>query len=264
MLPSVLACAVLHLQVFYLLQNCLRVRLTGAYDGVMQLKKLLQPFKTQTWHCSEHMQHCRFGNNCKYSHAETSLVKLLRILRTARRSLSICVFSITLDDIANTLLDLHRQGVNIRIITDDDQVFALSPSLSLFLSLSLSLSPHTCHHSHLPPQFGHCSSLSSTTGPAALSSTAETYVQSASQGSDIHRLAQAGIHCVTDNSSYHMHHKFAILDNATLLNGSLNWTMQGVKSNQENVVVTTDPALIREFSHQFEGMWRKFSGNRVR
>lgn len=68
------------------------------------------------------MQHCRFGDRCKYSHAQTSLVKMLSVLRGAQRTLDVCVFNITLDDIANTLLDLHRRGVQVRIITDDEQV----------------------------------------------------------------------------------------------------------------------------------------------
>lgn len=67
------------------------------------------------------VQHCRYGASCKYSHEETSLVKLLARLKAAQRGVDVCVFTITCDDIANALLDLHKAGKQVRIVTDDEQ-----------------------------------------------------------------------------------------------------------------------------------------------
>ena len=44
-----------------------------------------------------------------------------------------------------------------------------------------------------------------------------------------------------------MHHKFIIVDDELLLNGSFNWTVTAVKSNNENIVATSDPDLIQSF-----------------
>jgi phosphatidylserine/phosphatidylglycerophosphate/cardiolipin synthase-like enzyme len=74
-------------------------------------------------------------------------------------------------------------------------------------------------------------------------------------GSDVERLRRAGIALKVDETEHHMHHKFAILDGETLLNGSYNWTRSASAFNEENLVVTSDRKLISTFSHQFAKMW---------
>jgi mitochondrial cardiolipin hydrolase len=74
-------------------------------------------------------------------------------------------------------------------------------------------------------------------------------------GSDVDRLRRAGIAVKVDETEHHMHHKFAVLDGATLLNGSYNWTRSACTFNEENLVVTSDPALVHTFARHFEEMW---------
>lgn len=76
-------------------------------------------------------------------------------------------------------------------------------------------------------------------------------------GSDIRKLAREGIDLAVDDSPHHMHHKFAVFDEATLLTGSYNWTRSAAADNQENLVVTDDPRLVRAFIDAFEGLWQK-------
>jgi cardiolipin hydrolase len=75
-------------------------------------------------------------------------------------------------------------------------------------------------------------------------------------GSDIERLRRAGIPLKVDESEHHMHHKFAVLDGATLLNGSFNWTRSASLYNEENLIVTSEVDLVRTFARQFESMWQ--------
>jgi len=74
-------------------------------------------------------------------------------------------------------------------------------------------------------------------------------------GSDIDRLRHAGIPLKVDETEHHMHHKFAVLDGVTLLNGSYNWTRSASAFNEENLVVTSDVKLVLTFARHFEEMW---------
>jgi len=75
-------------------------------------------------------------------------------------------------------------------------------------------------------------------------------------GSDIYRLSDRGVSIKIDQSPSHMHHKFAIVDNRQLINGSFNWTRSASKYNQENVTVGNDQKLIKHFDRIFDDLWQ--------
>jgi phosphatidylserine/phosphatidylglycerophosphate/cardiolipin synthase-like enzyme len=121
----------------------------------------------------------------------------------ARRSVDVCVFTITDDRIAEAIEAAHRRGVAVRIISDDDKAF--------------------------------------------------------DPGSDIERLNDGGIPVRVDNSPAHMHNKFAVFDETLLLTGSFNWTRSASRENQENLIVTSEPRLVRTFEETFAQLWERFS-----
>lgn len=51
-------------------------------------------------------------------------MRLLRLLNGARSTLDVCVFTITANEIRDALLDAHRRGVRVRIISDDEQMWS--------------------------------------------------------------------------------------------------------------------------------------------
>lgn len=55
-----------------------------------------------------------------------------------------------------------------------------------------------------------------------------------------------------------MHHKFIIIDDRLLLTGSFNFTNRAVVSNFENVLATTESAIVSPFIVEFEKMWTTF------
>eukprot|EP01101_Sappina_pedata_P008318 TRINITY_DN457_c0_g1_i1.p1 TRINITY_DN457_c0_g1~~TRINITY_DN457_c0_g1_i1.p1 ORF type:complete len:162 (-),score=74.18 TRINITY_DN457_c0_g1_i1:94-558(-) len=128
--------------------------------------------------------------------------RMLQFLKACKKSLDICVFNITDDRIASQILKLHKKGIKIRVITDDD-----------------------------------CSTT---------------------QGSDINSLSKSGIPVKMDNSTAHMHHKFAILDGVVLMSGSFNWTRSASAQNNENMFFINEKLLVQPFITEFGRLWEGF------
>jgi mitochondrial cardiolipin hydrolase len=79
-------------------------------------------------------------------------------------------------------------------------------------------------------------------------------------GSDIYRLAALGIPVKTDDSAkYHMHHKFAIIDESVVVTGSFNWTTQAVLNNQENILFIENKGLARQYTDEYNHLWNTFT-----
>ena len=131
-----------------------------------------------------------------------SLCELIETLQGAKKSLDVCVFTMSCKELGDVLINAHSNGIPVRVITDNEQSMV--------------------------------------------------------SGSQIERLRKRGVQVRTDNSAYFMHHKFAVVDEKTLVNGSLNWTLQGVCGNQENVVIETDPEVVLPFGRHFERLWNKY------
>jgi hypothetical protein len=138
-----------------------------------------------------------------FSPGDECLFAICRQIESAEATADVCVFTITDDRIAARLLDAHRRGVRVRIITDNDKAH--------------------------------------------------------DEGSDIHRLARAGIEVRVDQTPFHMHHKFAIFDERRMLTGSYNWTRGAARDNEENLIVSDDPRLLRAFGREFGSLWEKLA-----
>lgn len=125
--------------------------------------------------------------------------RIVELTAESRSTLDVCVFTITHDPITRALLDAHRRGVRVRVVSDGEK----------------SLEP----------------------------------------GSDVRRLAAAGLDVRVDTCEHHMHHKFATFDARVLVTGSYNWTRAAAESNQDNVLVTDDVRAIAPYQAIFEKCW---------
>ncbi|EGZ27209.1 hypothetical protein PHYSODRAFT_308595 [Phytophthora sojae] len=72
--------------------------------------------------------------NCKSIHDQgSSLLTMIGYLKGANKTMDICVFTITCDEIAEAVLDAHARGVKVRVITDDGQAKGKGSDIQKFI-----------------------------------------------------------------------------------------------------------------------------------
>jgi len=138
-------------------------------------------------------------NHAYFSPGDACLNAIIAGINSAKSSLKICVFTISDDRITRAILQAHRRGIPVKILTDNEKLY--------------------------------------------------------DKGSDIRELAQAGIAVRIDNTTNHMHHKFALLDNQTVLTGSYNWTRSAAQYNHENLIISDDETMTKDFCREFDRLW---------
>lgn len=88
--------------------------------------------------------------NCQFSHEETSLSKLVRVLLEAKQSLDVCVFTINCRELADATIQLHKSGVVVRVLTDDEQMGSTGSQIEKFrregIQVRHDLSSFFMHH----------------------------------------------------------------------------------------------------------------------
>ena len=57
---------------------------------------------------------------------------------------------------------------------------------------------------------------------------------------------------MTDGNKYTMHHKVIIIDDATVITGSFNFTKSADTVNDDNVLIIDNPAVARLYLDEFD------------
>jgi hypothetical protein len=69
---------------------------------------------------------------------------------------------------------------------------------------------------------------------------------------DLNKLGANIVLLKMPTATNHMHHKFAIIDESIILNGSFNWSKNAVKSFENLMIVREDIELVKKFLNEFE------------
>ena len=70
-------------------------------------------------------------------------------------------------------------------------------------------------------------------------------------------MREGGVFVRGKKQPFLMHHKFCIVDDSLLINGSFNWTGTAVMGNNENVVITSNTKVVSSFVKEFDKLWSK-------
>ena len=143
-----------------------------------------------------------YSSQAFFSPKDSGQEELKQLLLSAHKAIWVCVFTISDDELAIALIQKHRQGLDVKVITDNDKIN--------------------------------------------------------DRGADIFEMKEAGISVKIDDTRHHMHHKFAIVDKEILVNGSYNWTRSADEYNHENLIITKDEALVKDFTQEFKKLWNEF------
>ncbi|MGL6075396.1 MAG: phospholipase D-like domain-containing protein [Fimbriiglobus sp.] len=89
------------------------------------------------------------GSTAHFSPGADCLGQILHRLQNARQSLDICVFTITDDRITRAILEAHRRGVKVRVITDNDKANDLGSDIAQLEAANVPLKvDRTAYHMH--------------------------------------------------------------------------------------------------------------------
>ena len=53
-----------------------------------------------------------------------------------------------------------------------------------------------------------------------------------------------------------MHHKFAVIDDKTVITGSFNWSPSAAHQNDEVLLVIRSPQVAAHFTREMDRLWR--------
>lgn len=80
-------------------------------------------------------------------------------------------------------------------------------------------------------------------------------VGSDTQFASMYPLKCAGVPVRQDGNPSFLHHKVIIIDNSTVITGSLNFSANADESNDENVIILENADIASLYSQEFERMW---------
>ena len=141
-------------------------------------------------------------------------------LRAAEESIHMALFVFSAQQLTNVLREKIEQVVEIRLVADPG--FASRPFSEVLDLLGVSLPDHTCkvEAGNLP-------------------------LDQALKGVGTPRLARGD----------KLHHKFAVIDNKTVITGSFNWSPSAAHTNDETLLVIHSPQLAKHFTREMDRLW---------
>ena len=141
-------------------------------------------------------------------------------LQSAQHSIDLALFVFSAQTLANTLQERMEAGVSIRLIADPG--FASRSFSEVLDLLGVALPDRDCKLE-----------------------AGNTPFNNPLKGVGTPRLARGD----------KLHHKFAVIDNKTVITGSFNWSPSAAHTNDETLLVIHSPQLAQHFTREMNRLW---------
>ena len=142
-------------------------------------------------------------------------------LASAERRVDLALFVFSAQPLTAVIAELQQRGVQLRLLADPG--FASRPFSEVLDLMGVALADRDCK-------------LEAGNQP----------LQQPSQGVGIPRLPGGD----------KLHHKFAVIDNRTVITGSFNWSPSAAHQNDEVLLVIESPLLAAHFTREMDRLWR--------
>ncbi len=123
-------------------------------------------------------------------------------VKEAKKSIVCMMYSFTLDNLAEELIKAKENGIEIRLILENQQI---------------------------------------------------------TQYSEYQKLKANGIDVILDNQPNLLHNKFCVIDEETLITGSMNFSLNGINNNDESLLIIKDKNLSMQYYDYFKTKWNEWN-----
>ena len=155
-------------------------------------------------------------------HPEHGLQVISQHLAAAKRTIDMALFVFSAQSLTNVLAENIKTGIGVRLLADPG--FASRSFSEVLDLLSLELPDHRC-----------------------MIETNNQPLKTPLQSVGTPRLARGD----------KLHHKFAVIDNKTVITGSFNWSPAAAHTNDETLLVIHSPKVAAHFTREMNRMWRR-------
>jgi phosphatidylserine/phosphatidylglycerophosphate/cardiolipin synthase-like enzyme len=142
-------------------------------------------------------------------------------LASAAHRVDMALFVFSAQAITDVIAGLQAKGVQLRLLADPG--FASRPFSEVLDLLGVAISDRHCK-------------LEAGNQP----------LQHAAEGVGSPRLARGD----------KLHHKFAVIDNRTVITGSFNWSPSAAHQNDEVLIVIHSPLVAAHFTREMDRLWK--------
>ncbi|KAK3870745.1 hypothetical protein Pcinc_024051 [Petrolisthes cinctipes] len=187
----------------------------------------------------------------------TSLVRLVKVLDSARESIVVCLYCLSCKDLIDALVRAKKRGVHVRVLLDrnmctevcqrtmdilrENNIPARPNHRSLMMHHKFAIVDAPTENDYQPQEAGTMDHKGNTISH---------------QPANVWNLGFGNVFkFLTELRHIKSRETVKKRNSGIMMTGSFNWTWSAVIKNHENVIITNHPMLVQQFIQEFEALW---------